>query len=237
MRSYLWPVTVLLVLLSVTASFASDTVFMPTGNSVAKGKFEYNFIFVDLDPPAAAQGSSASASPRSLSGPPKHLMIHEFFFGATDRLEIDVDVLDADGLDPKVEINPYLTLVKESPNRPSFIVGVYNLFGEDFPTGPGGDSRVSPFFVSSYNLRTPAAAPSLSDPLIRGHLGWGTGQHDSDFFGGAQFLINPKYGGAVYTHHGAMAYVGVYRPKKCLEIRGGTLDGDEWGSFGVFVDW
>ncbi len=236
MRSYLWPVAVLFVLLSVTASFAGDTVFMPTGNSVAKGKFEYNFIFVDLDPPVV-RPASVNASPRSLNGPPGHMMIHEFFFGATDRLEIDVNVLDLDGDDPEVEINPYLTLVKEKPNRPSFIVGVYNLFGEDFPTRPGGDSRVSPFFVSAYNLRTPAAAPSLSDPLVRGHLGWGTGQHDGDFFGGAQFLINPKYGGAVYTHRGDMAYIGVYRPKNCLEIRGGTLGGDEWGSLGLFVDW
>jgi hypothetical protein len=95
---------------------------------------------------------------------------------------------------------------------------------------------MSPFFVSSYNIFKPEGPPKCSDPLIRGHFGWGTGQHDSDFLGGVQFLIDPKIGGAVYTHHGDMAYIGVYKPHDWLELRGGTLGGDEWGSFGLYVD-
>jgi len=235
MRSYLWPVIVSLLLISTTAAFAGDTVFMPTGNQVAKGNFEYNFIFVDFDEPGA---KPAGVSARNGSGgPPDWGMIHEFFFGVTDRLEVDVDVLDLDNAGAKVEINPYFTFVKETADRPSFIVGAYNIFQADMPLGPKPDERVSPFCLSAYNIFAPDAAPSLSDPLIRGHLGWGTGQHDSDFFGGMQFLVSPKIGGAVYTHHGDMAYIGVYKPCNKLELRGGTLGGDPWGSFGLYATW
>jgi len=218
MRSYLWPLTFVLLLICSSAAFAGDTVFMPTGNQVAKGDFEYNFIFVDLDTP---------------QGAPDYAMIHEFFFGLTERLEVDVNVLDLEGNEEDVEINPYFTFVKETDDHPSFIAGTYNLFRTNF----GGDNRMSPFCLSSYNIFKPAAAPSLSDPLIRGHFGWGTGQHDSDFFGGVQFLVDPKIGGAVYNYQGDMAFIGVYRPRKCLELRGGTLGGDEWGSFGIFATW
>ncbi|MGD8237162.1 MAG: hypothetical protein PVH68_01305 [Armatimonadota bacterium] len=229
MRSYLWPCAVVLLLLASTAAFAGDTVFMPTGNQVAKGDFEYNFIYVDLDPPSAVP-----ASTRGRGGPPKFLMIHELFIGVTDRLEVDVDILDPENSDEAEEINVYYTVFKETDDHPSLILGAYNLLRSDFPIRPGNDKRTSPFFVSSYNLLKPAAAPSFSDPLVRGHLGWGTGQHDSDFFGGVQCLVDPKIGAAVYTHRGDMAYIGVYRPRKCLEFRGGTLGGDGWGSFGLY---
>jgi hypothetical protein len=218
MRSYLWPFSIVLLLVFATASFAGDLVGMPTGNQVAKGKFEYNYIFLDLDTPPGA---------------PDFLQIHEFFFGATDRLEVDVDVFHLEMNSAKAEVNPYLTIFKETDDQPSFIVGVYNLFREDMPAG----NKISPFFVSAYNVRTPTGTPKLSDPLIRGHFGWGTGQHDSDFFGGVQFLVHPKIGAATCTYTGCMGYLACYSPRPWLQFRGGILDGDEFGALGIYATW
>jgi len=212
-----------LILGLAAACQAGDVVGMPTADTVKPGNFEYNFIYVDLNQPPLAKAMGA----------PECMLVNECFFGVTDWLELDVDVFDPEGSMGDAELNAYVTAVKETNDHPSLIVGAYNMLGTDFL----GNDEISPFLVSGYTFHKPKGKPSFKDPVLRAYLGWGSGQHRSNMFGGLKFLIHPKVGGAVLSYNRATAFIGVYRPYPWLELRAGSLGGDDWYSFGTYVTW
>ncbi|MBU0611599.1 MAG: hypothetical protein KKI08_27220 [Armatimonadetes bacterium] len=215
-----WVVLALIAVMVLAApAIAGDIVDMPTGNMVAPNHAEINYIFWDLDtPPGPA---------------PDYIHIFEGFVGVTDWAELDVIVADVENDDTYVKFNGYVRVLPEGPNKPSLIVGATNLFASDWP----GNDEFSPFVLSSYNLMTPAGPPKLSDPLVRLHLAYGWEANGDQFFGGVQFLVTPKLGGAVFNYQDQPAYVAVYRPTKTWELRAGFKEGDPFYSAGAFLDW
>lgn len=215
---------VIAVTLVAAPSFAGDIVFTPTGNMVKDGAFEFNYILWSFDNPPG----------------PDHMSIYEFFFGLDEHLEIDIDILSPDPGTAEGTVNVYVPVILETPNRPSLIIGTYNLFANGLPLGPVPDDRVSPFVLTAYNLHAPDGPPSLKDPLLRAHLGYGWGLHDMTPFGGLQFLVDPHFGGAVLNHSGDPAYMATFIPcpeKHDWEITIGTLAGEEFYRVGWFHTW
>lgn len=217
-----------LALLAVSAALAcaGDIVAMPTGNSIPQGQFQLNYIYWDreaVNPPGVRD----------------YVHIGELFVGVTDRLEIDYLHVVPQGWDKVAghsfvhEFNVYYTVLKESAETPSLIVGVTNLFGQDWlpsrgrPSPDSGDNRVSPFVVGSYNVRTPTLGPpSPEDPLVRLHLGYGTGFHESKLFGGAQVALDPQWGFGVFNYQEDPAYLAAYMPTPQWELNAGWAKGD-----------
>ncbi|MEN6549550.1 MAG: hypothetical protein ABFE07_26190 [Armatimonadia bacterium] len=195
-------------------AFAGDIVAMPTGNMMAKDAFEFNYIFWDLDtPPGPA---------------PDNAQIGEFFYGVTDRLEVDLLTVDVENDHQYTEGNIYYALVKEKPGKPSLIVGATNITGSKWL----GDDRVSPFYLSAYNIHVPQGKPTFNDPLVRVHVAWGDNYHGDAFFGGFQFLFTPRIGAAAFSYNHNPSYVGVYRAGRDLELRTGWKSGSPFYSFG-----
>lgn len=195
-------------------AFAGDVVAMPTGNMQAPQAFEFNYIFWDLDNPAPY---------------PQQANIFEAFYGLNRWLEVDALVVDVENDDTYVEGNVYAKLVEENAKHPSLIVGATNITGSKWL----GDDRVSPFYLAAYNLNVPQGPPTLNDPLVRAHFAWGDNYHGDRFFGGLQLLFTPKIGGAIFNYIGQPSYVGIYRPKKWLELRAGFKSGTPFYSFGL----
>ena len=206
----------ILVLVAVSAplALAGDMVAMPTGASEPAGDFTVNYIYWKQSSPVPALHVREYTS------------IGEFFVGVTDRLELDYDYAAPNHWSRVAnqayvnELNAYYTVIKETPKRPSLIVGATNLTANDWlpdsgrpdPT-TGGDNRVSPFIVSAYNVRVPQhGPPSWQDPLLRLQAGWGTGFSESQFFGGVEAMIHPKWGLAILDYQVGPAYGVGWRP-------------------------
>ncbi len=220
-------VVIAIVALALAApAFAGDIVAMPTGNTVAPRNVELNAILWERPPS---------------QGPGDYITIGEVFIGVTDWLELDVVYADVKDVDSYMEVNLYGTVLKEKPNFPSLIVGVTNVLGQDWLPGAakfaGTGDDPSFFAVSSYNLLVPPGPPSWTEPLIRLHLGWGTGWHDEELFGGAQFLVDPKLGGAILSYKSMPAYVATWKPLDWLEVTYGALDGRPVYRLGGFLSW
>lgn len=222
---YRSPIAVIALLVCTGAvAWAGDIVAMPTGNMVPQGRYEVHYIYWDMD---------------SL-GPPgglvrEHLNVVEFFAGVTDRLEVDVLSLWPQGLSSVQEINLYYALCPETPLRPSLIVGVTNLTGEDWlpseqrpaPQYANGDDRPSPFVLGSFNIRVPQQGPpSWRDPLIRLHAAYGINFHQDEFFGGMQILVHPGLGAGIFNYQGQPVYLIACMPTPDIEIHFGWGQGD-----------
>ncbi|HEY3396274.1 MAG TPA: hypothetical protein VGM19_01330 [Armatimonadota bacterium] len=216
-------VALLVLAVSAPLALAGDVVAMPTGNSVPAKTVQVNYIYWNTDAINTPVGKVRD-----------FINIGEVFVGVTDRLEIDYLYAAPQGWD-KVsdnsfvnEVNAYYTVVKEAPGRhPQLILGATNLTGADWlpslqrPNPDGGDDRVSPFAVASYNIQTPNGAPNWDKPLVRAHLGFGTGWHDNAFFGGVQTMFTPKIGLAVFNYQRYPAYLVAYMPIPGMELNAG----------------
>lgn len=206
--------------------FAGDIVGMPTGNTVQPREVELNAIW--WNQPAK-------------SGPGDYILIGEVFFGVIDRLEVNVLYADVKDVDSYTEVNVYGTLIKETADRPSLIVGATNVFGSDWL--PGAARRYethddpSFFVVSSYNLAVPPGPPTPQEPLVRLHAGWADGWYDSRFFAGLQFLVDPRLGGAVVNYKEKPGYMVTWKPLDRVELTFGGLHGTVFYRVGGFLDW
>jgi hypothetical protein len=219
MRTTSWLLAVLVLLALSLPAWAGDIVDMPTGNMLKANHCEFNYIYWDLDnPPGPA---------------PDHAHIFKAFLGITDRLEVDVTVMDLQNVDTFTSVNAYLQVGRESETWGSLIVGATNLLGSKWPT----DDRVSPFIMSAYNFMTPQGGPpSFKNPLLRGHLGYGSRYHDG-FYGGVQALIHPKVGFAVLNYQHQPSYLMTVSPRRSLEVTVGTKNGDPLVRLGYFGSW
>lgn len=204
--------------LLVVPAFAGDIVDMPTGNMVAPGNWEFNYIFWDLDLPPGA---------------PENVQIFEGFVGVTDFLELDAIGADVESDQFYVKYNAYFKVIPEKPDRPSLIAGVTNFTGNNWL----GNDDPSPFVLSAYNIHVPEGPPSFNDPLVRVHVAYGTQEHGDRFFGGFQFLFKPWLGAAVFNYQNSPSYVVVVKPRKWYELRAGWKDGDPFYSLGLFGRW
>jgi len=215
--------------LTAGALFAADIVGMPVGNPPKPGTVEVNYIYWD--------DFLHDALPNNPSRP-DHISVLEVYYGVTDRLEINTLTFQAQGGNSETELNVAYTVIPETPDTPSLIVGAYNLNQVPSRGLPGQVtpiSDVAPFALSAFNARVPQnGPPSLSDPLIRLHLGYGGKIHGDDFFGGVQFLVDPHLGGAILNYQGQPGYMLTYipNPGKKLEISLGTLQGEPFGRIG-----
>ena len=216
---------VILVVCVGAVAWAGDIVAMPTGNMVPAGRYEAHYIYWDM----ASLPGPGGAQVR------EHLHVVEFFAGVTDRLEVDVLGLWPQGLDSLQEINLYYAVRPETAEKPSLIAGVTNLTGENWlpserrhpPSHPEGDDRVSPFVLSSFNVRMPQQGPpSWQDPLIRLHAGYGTNFHQDEFFGGVQILVQPGLGAGIFNYQGQPVYLAAFMPTSDIEIHVGWGQGD-----------
>lgn len=212
-----------LLALGASVAMAGDVVAMPTGNPVPAGAVEFHVIYWDREPISTPGGPVRD-----------YMYIGEVFVGVTDRLELDYLYVDPQGMDAVWEINAYYTWVKESAEHPSVIVGVTNITAEDWlPSsqrmGPQGDNRPSYFAVGAYNILVPDGPPSLDDPLVRLHLGYGDHWHESRFFGAAQVLFHPAIGVAVLNYQGQPAYLASFKPHRNIELNAGWDAGDPLG--------
>lgn len=213
-------VAVILAAAVVAPVFAGDIVAMPTGNVVKPGNIELNAIYWNQPPK---------------SGPGDYIMVGELFVGVIDRLELDVLYADVKDVDEYTEINAYLTLIKETPKRPSLVVGVTNITEDDWL---GGSKDASAFVVSSFNLACPDGPPSWTEPLVRIHAGWGDKFHGDDPIVGVQVRLDPKYGFAWTNYQRRPAYMFTYSPTKWLDLTGGTMNGgDTFYRVGGYLKW
>ena len=222
-----------LLAVAIIPALAGDVVSMPTGNMVKPNNVEFNYIYWDL-PDGAHHGPGLSH-------------VGEAFVGVCDRLELDVDYVHmTDGFPlqlPPVsfkkdvtEVNAYFRVFDETAEHPSLIIGATNLTAGTFlPSAdrPLGDDRVSPFAIGAYNIHVPKAGPpTWSDPVVRLHLGYGTGYHDDQFFGGAQVLFTPQIGAAWFNYTGQNAVVGVYNFSSKIQARVGRFYQGTFASLG-----
>ncbi|NSW58244.1 MAG: hypothetical protein HPY44_19735 [Armatimonadetes bacterium] len=224
-------VAVILVLCSAVPVLAGDIVSMPTGNVVAKGQWEANAIYWN----------------RPMN---TDTVIGELFYGVTDWLEVDLWYADVDSADSYFQANAYVTLVKETADHPSLIVGATNITGEDWiggqqfmadlglPRSMGNPDYDDPslFVLGAFNLAAPAV-PTWKAPLVRLHLGWGEKQHDSELFGGFQFKFTPKIGAAILNYRSMPAYMATYCVNDKIELTAGQFDGDTFFRGGIAWDW
>jgi len=215
-------VAVIVVLMCMGGvAWAGDIVAMPTGNMVPQGQYEAHYIYWDMDSIPTPGGTVR-----------EHLNVLEFFAGVTDDLEIDVLSLWPQGLDDIQEVNVYYRVLEETPLKPSLIVGATNVTGENWlPSterpGPIGDTRVSPFVLGSYNIMVPQGGPpSLRNPLVRLHLGYGTNFHEDKPFGGMQILVHPALGAGIFNYQGQPVYLVACMPRPDIEIHLGWGQGD-----------
>lgn len=223
-------IAVIVALALVAPVYAGDIVAMPTGNSVRPGDLELNAIWWE--------------QPNNMAG---RIVIGEAFIGVVKGIEIDVLYADVEQVPPGAddsyfEVNAYATVLAETPTRPSLIVGVTNVSGEDWLGGMqfGGNPDFddpSLFVLGSYNLAVPQTGITWQTPLIRAHLGWGNNWHEEVAFGGVQFKIHPQFGGAVLNYKSMPAYMATWAPKEKCEVTVGFLGGDVFYRAGAFLDW
>jgi hypothetical protein len=205
--------------------FAGDIVSMPTANVVQPKDIELNAIYWMM-PPAGSAGN---------------VTVGEAFLGLYDRFEVDVLYADIKDFDSFTEVNAYYTLCKEDVEKPGVVVGFTNILGSDWLGGkkfegdPDND-KASFVIASAYNLAAPEKI-SPKTPLIRAHLGWGNNYHENKLFGGIQFKVYPKFGGALLNYLGQPAYMLTWAPCKKYELTGGTIGGDTFYRAGAFLHW
>ncbi len=219
----------MLALALATPLFAGDIVGMPTGNTVKAGDWEANAIYWNRPMDTDA-------------------VIGELFYGVNDWLEIDAWYADVDNADSYWQLNAYLTLIKETAEHPSLILGCNNVTGEDWVGGEqfmldlgscGGDADQddpSPFILGAYNLAAPAV-PTWQTPLVRLHLGWGDKQYANEFFGGLQLKFQPNLGCAITNYNSMPGYMVTLNATENIELTGGILDGDTFWRAGGFWTW
>ena len=215
----------LLLVVSASLACAGDIIAMPTGNMVPAKQVQLHYIFWNrpqINPPGVRD----------------YLNIGELHVGVCKNLELDYLYVAPQGWDkvaPKSyvnEVNAYFKIFDETPSHPSLIVGATNVFGNDWlpssqrPNPAGGDNRLSPFAVGAYNAWTPKGAPSVKDPLVRLHLGYGTGWHESTIFGGVQVAFAPQWGVGWFNYQRQPAYLASYMPWKGWELNAGWDKGD-----------
>ncbi len=222
-----------LIGISAHLVLAGDIVAMPTGNMMPAKTVSLGYIYWDTE--------GRNVPGIGTVGDVTH--IGELFYGVTDRLEIDYLWIQPrgwgklPGTDSSVsELNVYYALAKEKTGtHPSFIVGATNVTGNKWlpsssrPNPPSFDDRVSYFAVSSYNIKEPAGPPSLENPLVRLHLGWGNNWHVNRYFGGAQVMWTPQVGMAILNYQGQPSYLGAWMPIPGLELNAGWSQGDALG--------
>jgi len=227
---------VLLVVALSAPVFAGDIIAMPTGNSVAPGDFEINAIYWNRPHDTDA-------------------LIGEAFFGVFDRLELDVLFADVDNADSYWQLNAYATLIKETATHPSLIAGFTNITGEDWiggaqfakdvmgpvggtglPLGHSEYDEASFFVLGSYNLAVPEEI-DWQTPFVRLHLGYGDKAHGDQGFGGMQFKVHPRFGGAILNYAAMPAYMLTFQAADWLEATAGVYDGDTFYRLGGFFSW
>jgi len=78
----------------------------------------------------------------------------------------------------------------------------------------------------------------LKNPAIRLHLGYGTKEHDDDFFGGVQAQVCPWGGFAILNYQGDPAYMAtaIAANPKGLEATLGTKAGSWFARVGYQWD-
>lgn len=135
------------LLLGATAGMCGDVATVPMGNLLPDTDIEYNYIY---DTTANAHWA-------------------EVFFGVEDRLEIGVHAVAPAGAAMGVDMTANWTAITETEDRPQVNVGCY--------AGSIGPSTFDPYIVCAYNIRESKRPPHVSNPYIRGHLGWGWGDH------------------------------------------------------------
>jgi hypothetical protein len=200
--------------------WAGDILATPTGNMVRANHYEFNYIYWQLNlPPGAPQAAH----------------IFENFVGITDRFELDENIVHLQSVGDFYSTNAYYAAIPETPAHPSLILGANNLFGEDQASG---DSRVSPFILSSYNILVPKGGPpSLTNPVVRLHLAYGWNDCGDYPFGGVQILIHPQFGLAAFNYQHLPAYMAAYQPTDKLALRAGWKNGTPFYSAGLFLSW
>lgn len=217
-RTHLSPLAALLLAAAVTApAFAADIVGMPVANLPKAGNVEFNYIYWRKPAPGLS-----------------HIGVAEVYYGISDQFEINTLTFAPQGMGTETELNVSYAVLPETAETPSLVVGATNLAEKPARALPGRatpNSQVAPFAVSAYNLVVPQnGPPSLHNPLIRLHLGYGTQIHADKFFGGVQFLVDPHVGGAVLNYQGQPGYMLTIIPEPGipLEITGGWLQGEKF---------
>ena len=213
-------VAVIVVLMCMGgAAWAGDIVAMPTGNMVPEGQYEAHYIYWDTNAIPTPGGQVL-----------EHINVLEFFYGATDKVEVDFLSVCPQGLDSVQELNLYYKVRDEAFQKPSLIVGATNLTGEDWLPStdrPGGDARVSPFVLGACNIMVPKGGPpSLRSPLVRLHLGYGINFHEDEPFGGVQILVHPGLGAGIFNYQSQPVYLVACMPTPEIEIHLGWGQGN-----------
>lgn len=216
-----------LLAVSAPAVLAGDVIAMPTADTLGPGQFQINYIYWDT--------ARLPIGP----GVRDYTHIGELFVGVTDWLELDYLYVapqrwDLVGNRSYVhEVNAYITLMKETPDRPSLVVGATNLFGMDWlPSSqkgpPDGDTRISPFIVSAYNVVKPVMGANgwFSTPLVRVEAGWGSGWHEEQFFGAGIIALNPQWSVAMLDYQAQPAYLLGYKPAPGWDLHAGWDQGE-----------
>lgn len=223
-----------LTLLAISAhlALAGDIVAMPTGNMMPAKTLSLGYIYWNTEAISTPAGKVRD-----------FMNVGEVFVGVTDRLELDYLVIQPQGWGKVAndsvlhELNLYYQAINERPGKhPSLVVGATNLTANNWLPSKGrpnpavGDDRISPFALAAYTIRTPVAGPpTWVDPVMRLHLGWGSGWHDNIWFGAAQVMWTPEIGMAILNYQGQPAYLGAWMPLPGLEIHGGWDHGEALG--------
>lgn len=219
------------VLTAASPLLAMDSLNMPVGNAMQPGTSELNCIYVTQPEKRNPLGLVRVDDMRYL----------KLFTGVTDRLQLDVDYLNISHADDYVIVNAYYTVLKETAQRPALIVGATNIAGAEWLGGRdfGGSAEnddPSALFLGAYTV-LPSRRPSLSEPMVRLHLGWGDDFHGDRFFGMVQFKIHPRLGGAVQNYRGMPVYGLTFQATDQTQLSAGTIGGNVFWRVGGVFQW
>jgi hypothetical protein len=221
----------LLALFAAAPLYAMDSLNMPTGNAMAPESSEANFIYINM------------SQKRSPAGEVKvdDLRYYKIFSGITDRLQFDVDHLDIKHAGDYTEANVYYTVLKERADRPKIAIGATNITSEDWIGGSdfGGNpdyDDISPFVVAAKTvLKSPK--PSLENPIVRLHMGYGDNFHDEEIFGQVQMKLHPRFGVMAQTYKSMPTYGATFQAAEDFQVSAGTMDGNVFYRAGYRTDW
>lgn len=224
-------VSVALAAVSLVPVWAMDSLNMPTGNFQPAGRSELNFILVTQPRRANMQGNTKIDD----------MYYTKLFTGITDRLNLDIVNLNIKDAAEHTIVNAYFRVLDETPERPAVTVGVSNLTGSDWLGGTqyGGDSENDNpyvFAVLSYTALK-SRRPSLTEPVVRLHVGWGDGFHDEKLFGQVQFRVHPRVGGFVQSYRELYAVGLTWFASDGIAVSSGLMDDEAWYRLGTWIEW
>ena len=186
---------------------AEDILFMPSAMQVAGGEEKLRYYRI---------WPGAGESPGRMDA--------LFTYSAiSDAIELSWVKLWPEGLEKESALNISMRFSPETLETAASTIGVTNVTGRQYQDSD--DPAYFVAFAKTLNLRREPA--TLTDPLYRYHMGYGTKLHDG-FFGGLEIIVSRRMKLYGINYRGRSSYLASYEARGRgvkLGVQGGYLDG------------